>query len=110
MTFFHFVEYCRLYNYVHDHTVSCADHSLENVTYKLIKDWLLLIQLFLNNKMKANPEEKNFQAKAVGQQTRNENIIFNFENNVISCEESVKRLGVTIDFQLNFDLHISNMF
>ena len=70
-----------------------------------------MIQWFFNNKMKANPEEKkNFQAKAVGQQTRNENIIFNFENNVINCEESVKRLGVTIDFQLNFDLHISNMF
>ena len=51
--------------------------------------------------MKANPEK--FQATAVAQQTRNENIIFNLENNVINCEESVKLLGVTIDFQLNFD-------
>ena len=79
-----------------------SDHSLENVIYELIKDGLSLIQCFLNNKMKANPEK--FQAKAVGQ-----NITFNHENNVINCEESVKLLGVTLDFQLNFDLHISNI-
>ena len=49
---------------------------------------------------KAYPEK--FQAIAVDQQTYNENIIFNLENNVITFEESVKLLGVTIDFQLNF--------
>ena len=57
--------------------------------------------------MKANPE--NFQATAVGQQTYNENITFNLENNVITCEESVKLLGVSIDFKLNFDEHVSNI-
>ena len=57
--------------------------------------------------MKTNPEK--IQAKAVGQQTYNENITFNLENNVITCEESMKLLGVTIDFKLNFDKHVSNI-
>ena len=104
---FHFVESCNLYNYADDNTVSCSDHSLENVIYKLIKDSLLLIKWFLNNKMKANPEK--FQAIAVGEQTRNEDITFNLENNVIKCEENVKLLGVPLDFQLNFNTHVSNI-
>ena len=107
MTFSIFVESCNLYNYADDNTVSCSDHSLENVIYKLIKDSLLLIKCFLNNKMKANPEK--FQAIAVGEQTRNEDITFNLENNVIKCEENVKLLGVTLDFQLNFNTHVSNI-
>ena len=57
--------------------------------------------------MKANPEK--FQAIAVGEQTRNEDITFNLENNVIKCEENVKLLGVTLDFQLNFNTHVSNI-
>ena len=57
--------------------------------------------------MKTNPEK--FQAIAVGQQTFNENITFNLENSVITCEENVKLLGVTIDFKLNFDEHVSNV-
>ena len=43
---FHFVESCCLYNYADDNTVSCADHSLESVIYKLVKDSLSLIQCF----------------------------------------------------------------
>ena len=38
-----------------------------------------------------------------------ENITFNLENNVINCEEHAKLLGVTIDFKLNFNLHIYNV-
>ena len=105
---FHFVESCNLYNYADDNTVFCSDHSLENVIYKLIKDCLLLIKWFLSNKMNANPEK--IQAIAVGEQTRNEDITFNLENNVIKCEENVKLLGVTLDFQLNFNTHYSNIF
>ena len=51
-----------------------------------------------------------FQAIAVGEQTRNEDITFNLENNVIKCEENVKILGVTLDFQLNFIIHVSNHY
>ena len=77
----------------------CSDNSLENVIHKLSEDSvLLIIRWFLNNKMKANLEQ--FQAIAVGEKTNIEDITFNLDNNVIKCEENVKLLGVTIDFQL----------
>ena len=57
--------------------------------------------------MKANPEY--VKAIAVGEKTKNEDITFNLENNVIKCDENVKLLGVTINFQLNFDVQVSNI-
>ena len=66
-----------------------------------VQDSVLLIRWFLNNKMKANPE--NVQAIAVGEK-KNENITINLGNNVIKFEENVKLLGLTIDFQLNFNV------
>ena len=57
--------------------------------------------------MKANPE--NFQAIAVGKKTHDKNLKFNLEGIEIECETEVKLLGVTIDFKLNFNEHISNI-
>ena len=31
------------------------------------------------------------------------------QNNTVKCEESVKLLGVTVDYMLNFDSHISDI-
>ena len=44
-----------------------------------------------------------------GEKTKVEDITFNLDNNIIKCEESVKLLGVTIDFQLNFNVQVSNI-
>ena len=57
--------------------------------------------------MKANPDK--FQAIAIGSKTLNENISFNLDGNKIDCEKEVKLLGVTIDCQLKFNTHISNI-
>ena len=57
--------------------------------------------------MKAYPDK--FQAIAVGKRTKDENITLNLDNNTIHCEDHVKLLGVTIDFKLSCDLHISNV-
>ena len=59
------------------------------------------------NQMKANPDK--FQAIAIGKKTKNENISFNLNGNIIKCEDEVKLLGVTIDFGLNFNTHIANI-
>ena len=37
---------------------------------------------------------------------KTEDITFNLEINVIKCENNNKLLGVTIDFKLNFNVHI----
>ena len=31
------------------------------------------------------------------------------QNSTLSCEETVKLLGIEIDYQLNFDIHISSI-
>ena len=41
--------------------------------------------------------------------TKNENISFNLNGNIIKCEDEVKLLGVTIDFELNLNAHIANI-
>ena len=57
--------------------------------------------------MKANPEK--FQAIAIGNKTKNGNLKFNLDGNEIICENEVKLLGVTIDCQLKFSTHISEI-
>ena len=57
--------------------------------------------------MQANPDK--FQAILLGK-SGFENCKSLFLNGTeIKCEDSVKLLGVTIDFLLNFDLHVSNI-
>ena len=104
---FYVSKHCKLYNYADDNTVSSADRVLSKRIENLVKDSLLLIIWFADNHMKANPDK--FQAIVVGKRTKDGNIIFNLDDNIIKCEEHIKLLGVTIDFQLNFDLHISNV-
>ena len=105
---FHVIKNCKLYNYADDNNVSAADHDLSNLVFNLVEDSLRLIKWFAENHMKANPDK--FQAIAVGKHTMDENITVNLENNnVINCEEHVKLLGDTIDFNLNFNRHISNV-
>ena len=57
--------------------------------------------------MKANPDK--FQALAVGEKMLAMKPKFKFGEAEIECEETVKLLGVEINFHLKFDIHISAM-
>ena len=57
--------------------------------------------------MQANPDK--FQVIAVGKKTYSKNPSIQIQGNVLSCEETVKLLGIDIDYQLKFDVHISNL-
>ena len=57
--------------------------------------------------MQANPGK--FQATGVGKKTHDKNLTLNVSDTHIKCEDVVKLLGVDIDYQLNFDEHISNL-
>jgi len=96
-----------MYNYADDNTLSKSDKSLEKVISALEEDSNSLINWFSANKMQANPEK--FQAISVGRKTHDKNVMFNLNGINISCEDEVKLLGVTIDFKLNFNTHISNI-
>ena len=63
-----------------------------------------MLDWFANNLMQANPDK--FQALAIGKKTFKEQICFDLKGSKIKCEEHVKLLGVTIDYELNFDKHI----
>ena len=58
---------------------------------------------------KANPDK--FQAIAIGKNTQSKNtcISFNLNSNIIKTENDVKLLGVTIDYELKFNSHITNI-
>jgi hypothetical protein len=51
-----------------------------------------------------------FQAIAIGKKTNKHHLTFNLNGNNITCEDNVKLLGVTIDSDLNFNNHISEMY
>ena len=104
---FHVMKHCKLYDYADDSTVSSADIVLSKLIESLVKDSLLLIKWFADSHMKANPA--TFQTITVGKRTKDENLTFSLDDNIIKREEHVKLWGVTIDFQLNFDLHISSV-
>ena len=57
--------------------------------------------------MQANLDK--FQAITVGKKTHDKQPVYNIGNINISCDDSVKLLGVDIDFSLKFVLHISNL-
>jgi hypothetical protein len=87
--------------------LSYEGHNLDQLITVLERDSLTLIDWFTENQMKANPDK--FQAIAIGKKTKNENFSFNLNGNIITCEDDVKLLGVTIDFELNFNTHIANI-
>ena len=104
---FYVVESSTIYNYADDNTLSYADNNIESVIQKLESDSLKMLDWFSNNFMKANPDK--FQALAIGKKSFNKNIVFSLNGNKIECEKDVKLLGVTIDYELNFDKHISEI-
>jgi hypothetical protein len=56
-----------------------------------------MLDWFANNLMQANPDK--FQALAIGKTTFKEQICFDLKGSKIKCEEHVKLLGVTIDYE-----------
>jgi hypothetical protein len=58
--------------------------------------------------LRSNPDK--FQAIAVGNKTHAKTPVFKIESAEITCDEVVKLLGIDIDYQLNFNYHIKNIF
>lgn len=104
---FLFVQNSTIYNYADDNTVAYCDSDINKLINTLENDSRNLLNWFAINQMKANPDK--FQAIAIGKKTKIHNLTFDLNGIRISCEENVKLLGVTIDFELNFDTHITEL-
>jgi hypothetical protein len=57
--------------------------------------------------MQANPDK--FQAISIGRKTHEKKLSFMLQGNKIDCEDEVKLLGVTFDFKLTFNSHVSHI-
>ena len=73
----------------------------------LVEDSKTLIDWFDINWMQADPEK--FQALAIGKKTIDKKPVFEINDVKISCDETVKLLGVEIDYLMKFDSHISSI-
>ena len=104
---FYFIEHGTLYNYADDNTISFSSPDFNRLIQVLQKESSTLINWFRINCMQANPEK--FQAIGVGKRTHDMNLTIKVSDTQINCEDVVKLLGVDIDYQLNFDHHISNL-
>ena len=104
---FMFVKKSNLYNYADDNTLSATDRKIENVIESLSHDSNKLLDWFHINQMQANPEK--FQGIAIGKKSHDAITSLKLNDTPIVFEDEVKLLGVTIDFQLNFNTHISNI-
>ena len=86
-------------------TTLCLSHIRSfPLSLKYLRGSGNLVEWFTRNQMKANPDK--FQAVAVGERTHNERPTFKIGEAEIGCDETVKLLGVDIDYRLKFDEQI----
>ena len=100
---FYFIKEGTLYNYADDNMLSFCHENFDKLVSVLQEESNVLMNWFRDNCMQTNPSK--FQAIAVGVRTFNKNPIFNIQSAEIICEQSVKLLGIDI----NFELHINNI-
>jgi hypothetical protein len=53
-------------------------------------------------------EQLNGGVLAVGKKTYDKNPSIHIQNSDLTCEKTDKLLGIEIDYQLNFDAHVSS--
>ncbi|MCG8045733.1 MAG: reverse transcriptase family protein, partial [Candidatus Thiodiazotropha endolucinida] len=104
---FYFVQKSTIYNYADDNTLSYCCKDVNILKNTLEHDSHILIDWFQVNQMQANPDK--FQTISVGKKTFDKIKSFEIANNSIQCEESVKLLGVEIDYLLNFNEQVTKI-
>ena len=97
----------KLFNYADENTLAFSHPVFATLVEILEREGGNLVEWFTWNQMKANPNK--FQAVAVGVLTHTEGPTFRIGEAEIECDETVKLLGVHIDFNLKFDTQISNI-
>ena len=106
--FFYFIEKASVHNFVDDNTLSMFEETIQNLISLLENENNTAIELFQNNKMMVNPGM--FQAIIIDKKKKcHTNETLKIGDKIKKASSSVKLLGVQIDDQLNFNLHISNI-
>ena len=105
---FLFIKQATLYNYADDNTLAYFSKSMPDLINILEKETGVALNWLEQNEMIANPEK--FHALLLRKnQTNTSGEQININGKIIKSEETAKLLGVTLDYRLDFDPHISNL-
>ena len=91
-------------DYADDITPYSVDAKMEPLLNSIGTDTNTLIKWFNDNYLKLNADKYHLLIS-----NHNKDIHINIEEEVIECSNSVKLLGVTLDNNLNFKDHVSNL-
>ena len=97
-----------MFNYADDNTISAFSNSIPHLQLLLEAETKKALKWLGDNKMIANPE-KFHCIILTKDKALNSDIEIKIGDKRIKSEKSVRLLGVTIDNQLNFDKHISEV-
>ena len=103
-----FIKQEPLYDYADDNTLDYLFKSMPDLVNSLEKETGVSLTWLKQNEMIANPEKFHALLLRKNQtNTRGEQI--NINGKIIKPKETVKLLGVALDYRLDFDPHISNL-
>ena len=106
--FFYLIETANAHNFTDDNTLSAFANNIKNLIHLLESECSVAIKWFKDNKMIVNPGK--FQAIILDKKKNNHTQeIIKIGKNDVKVKSSVKFLGVQIDSELNFNLHIANI-
>ena len=102
-------------------TINLANFADDNSPYTVEKDIKSLLKVlesetcealkwFRINEMKPNQGKCHLMVAEINHKNYTSDSFVFLENAFLQSENSVKLLGVTIDKNLNFEMHISNIF
>ena len=98
----------QLYNFADDNAISAVSKSTDDLLITLKNESELAVKWFTENNMIVNPYK--FLAMVLQKQDKNSQTnSLNIDKKIIETTKSVKLLGITVNSQLRFDEHISNI-
>ena len=106
---FFFRKQATIYNYAEDNTLACFSESLPELVRVLEEEAGNTLSWLDQNEMIANPNKFHALFVKKKDQKNTSGINLDFLGQSIQSTETVKVLGVTLDYKLNFDPHISNI-
>ena len=105
---FSFIKQATMYNYADDNTLAFFSKSLPDLVNILENEADSALSWLEQNEVIANPNK--FHAPFVKKdQTNTCDINLDLHGHSITSEETVKLLGVALDYKLNFDPNISSL-
>ena len=105
---FLFINRETLHNDADDNTLAYFSKTLSNLIEVLEEEAGVALTWLKHNQMIANPEK--FHALLIRKdQTNTSEENFNIQGKMIKSEETVKLLGIQLDYKLNFEQHISEL-